>query len=112
MNNKITLGTTIRDLWINQYRPYLVKQGRAQNTLDAYDRKSERFIERFGSRRLSEVPTTVLEAYLADLADKHGPGSAKTCRSALSGMFRYAIRISSGAVSVNPVRRGATRQGR
>lgn len=103
-NTKVTLDTTIRNLWTDHYRPYLVKQCRAQNTLNAYDREAERFIERFGSRRLSEVPTTFLEAYLADLAERHDPGSAKTCRSALSGMFRYAIRISSGAVSVNPVR--------
>lgn len=104
MDNTITLSTTIVELWTTHYRPYLVKKGRAQRTLDSYDREAERFIKRFGSRRLSEVPTTFLEAYLSDLAEHHGPGSAKACRSALSGMFRYAIRISSGAVSVNPLR--------
>ncbi|KRQ20791.1 integrase [Mycobacteroides sp. H001] len=104
LNAAITTRTTIAMLWTEHYRPYLVSQGRAENTLVAYDREASRFIQRLGGRRLTETPTTVIEAYLAELAKAHGPGSAKRCRSALSGMFRYAIRVSDGALTINPVR--------
>lgn len=104
LNTAISTGTSVAELWTEHYRPYLVAQERATNTLLAYDREAERFIQRLGDRRLTETPTTVIEAYLAELARAHGPGSAKTCRSALSGMFRYAIRVSDGAITVNPVR--------
>ncbi|SPX82206.1 phage integrase [Mycobacteroides abscessus] len=71
-------------------------------------RPSDSF-ERFGSRRLSEVPTTFLGAYLADLAELHGPGSAKTCRSALSGMFRHPHQQRRSLRE--PGARGRARQG-
>lgn len=42
MDNTIALSTTIVELWTTHYRPYLVKKGRAQRTLDSYDREAER----------------------------------------------------------------------
>lgn len=100
----ITPETTIRDLYLEHYRPYLVDQDRASSTLKRYDGEAEHFDSAFGYRRLTETPTPVIEAYLKAVAQTRGPDTAKTARSVLSGMFRYAIRMSEGAVTVNPVR--------
>ncbi|SIJ50845.1 phage integrase [Mycobacteroides abscessus subsp. bolletii] len=96
--------TTIRSLWLDHYRPYLVEQGRARETMKRYDAEAEGFDSAFGQRRLSETGTKVIENYLTAVANTRGASCAKSSRSVLSGMYNYAIRVSDGAIKVNPVR--------
>lgn len=98
---ELSESTTVRQLW-QLYRDYLVEQDRAENTLDRYDDVAEQFNGAFGERRLLEVTTPSIEVFLKDLGTAKGPGTMRTGRNVLSGMFRYAVR--KGALSVNPVR--------
>lgn len=96
--------TTIRSLWLDHYRPYLIEQGRADGTIKRYDAEAEGFNSAFGQRRLFETGTKVIENYLTAVANTRGASCAKSSRSVLSGMYRYAIRVSDGAIKINPVR--------
>jgi integrase len=58
-----------------------------------------------GALRVREVSTPAIDRTLKAISSQAGPGSAKTARSVLSGMFRLAVRY--GAVAVNPVREAA-----
>ncbi|WP_431958264.1 site-specific integrase [Nocardia lijiangensis] len=98
---ELSEATTVRQLW-DLYRLHLVEQGRASATTDRYDVVAEMFNTAFGGRRLLEVTTSAVEAFLKDLGNAKGPGSMRTGRNVLSGMFRYAVR--KDALSVNPVR--------
>jgi integrase len=64
-------------------------------------------IPALGSLRLREVTPGVVSRTLGAIAAASGQGAAKTTRSALSGMFRLAVR--DGAVSANPVRDAGVR---
>jgi hypothetical protein len=55
-----------------------------------------------GALRLREVNAGVIARMLATVSERGGTGVSKTSRSALSGMFRIAVR--DRAVPVNPVR--------
>ncbi|MEV6554224.1 site-specific integrase [Nocardia sp. NPDC051756] len=94
-------STTVRQLW-DKYRTYLIEQGRSQTTIDQYDVAAELFNTAFGGRRLLEVTTSSVEAFLKEIGHAKGPSSMRTGRNVLSGMFRYAVRRD--ALSVNPVR--------
>ncbi|MGY1936819.1 site-specific integrase [Nocardia gipuzkoensis] len=98
---ELSESTTVRQLW-DEYRQYLVDQNRAPGTVERYDLVAETFNTAFGSRRLLEVTTSSVEAFLKELGQAKGPGSMRTGRNVLSGMFRYAVR--KDALSVNPVR--------
>lgn len=95
---------TIRKLWIDHYRPYLIEQGRAQATIDRYDLEANGFDSAFGQRRLSETGTKIIENYLTAVTNTRGSSCAKSSRTVLSGMYNYAIRVSDGALKVNPLR--------
>jgi integrase len=60
-----------------------------------------------GNYRLREVTPGVVSRTLGAIAKASGQGAAKTTRSALSGMFRVAVR--DGAVPANPVRDAGVR---
>ena len=60
-----------------------------------------------GDLRLREVNPGVVSRALSAIVERSGHGAAKTTRSALSGMFRLAVR--DGAVSTNPVRDSGAR---
>lgn len=100
----LSVETTIKSLYFDHYRPYLISQGRASGTLDRYDAEAKSFNSAFGYRRLLEAPTPVMEKYLTTVAETRGPDSAKSSRTVLSGMYNYAIRMSGGAITVNPLR--------
>ncbi len=104
LDANLSAETTIRALYFDHYRPYLIEQGRTQNTLDRYDLEANGFDSAFGHRRLSEASTPVMEKYLTLIANTRGTGAAKSSRTVLSGMYNYAIRMSDGAVTVNPLR--------
>lgn len=104
LDANLTSDTTIRSLYFDHYRPYLIEQGKASGTLDRYDAEAKGFDSAFGYRRLVEAPTPVMEKYLTEVANTRGPGAAKSSKTVLSGMYNYAIRMSDGAVTVNPLR--------
>lgn len=104
LDAELSTETTIRALYYEHYRPYLVDQGRAPATLDRYDFEAKGFDSAFGHRRLIEAPTPVMEKFLTTVADTRGAGAAKSSRTVLSGMYNYAIRMSNGAITVNPLR--------
>ncbi|WP_253787056.1 site-specific integrase [Nocardia amikacinitolerans] len=101
LGGELSEATTVRQLWA-LYRAHLVEQGRAGNTLDRYDVVAELFNTAFGERRLLEVTTSAVEAFLKQVGEAKGPSSMRTARNVLSGMFRYAVR--KDALTVNPVR--------
>ena len=101
LGGELSESTTVRKLW-QLYRAYLEEQGRAPGTLERYDVVAELFNTAFGERRLLEVTTSSVEAFLKSLGAAKGPSSMRTGRNVLSGMFRYAVR--KDALSVNPVR--------
>lgn len=101
LGGELSESTTVRQLW-QLYRAYLEEQGRASGTLERYDVVAELFNTAFGERRLLEVTTSSVEAFLKDLGVAKGPSSMRTGRNVLSGMFRFAVR--KDAISVNPVR--------
>lgn len=104
LDANLTPDTTIRSLYFDHYRPYLIEQGKASGTLDRYDAEAKGFDSAFGYRRLVEAPTPVMEKYLTEVSNTRGPGAAKSSKTVLSGMYNYAIRMSDGAVTVNPLR--------
>ncbi|MFG3618071.1 tyrosine recombinase XerC [Nocardia sp. NPDC047654] len=103
LGGEVTASTTVAQLWTH-YREYLVKKGRADNTLGLYDRWANMLIGEYGFRRIGpeEFKTSTAEAFLEWVAANHGRGSMLNARSMLSGMFRYAVR--KNAIDVNPVR--------
>jgi len=56
--------------------------------------------------KVREATTQQLEAFLRMVAAEHGPASAKSARSVLSGMFKLAVRFD--ARSNNPIREVST----
>ncbi|MFE3053505.1 hypothetical protein [Nocardia sp. NPDC059239] len=90
LGGELSESTTVRQLW-QLYRAYLEEQGRASSTLERYDVVAELFNTAFGERRLLEVTTSSVEAFLKDLGVAKGPSSMRTGRNVLSGMFRYAV---------------------
>lgn len=55
-----------------------------------------------GALRIAEVSPGVISRALTAMAARSGPGSAKTARACLSGMFTFAVQ--DGAIAANPVR--------
>ncbi|MCW2635791.1 MAG: Integrase [Blastococcus sp.] len=61
----------------------------------------------FGELCLCEVTPGRVSRALTSIAKSSGPGAAKTARACLSGMF--ALAITDGAVTANPVRDASAR---
>jgi integrase len=61
----------------------------------------------FGELCLREVTPGRVSRALTSIAKSSGPGAAKTARACLSGMF--ALAITDGAVTANPVRDASAR---
>ena len=83
------------------------KEGRTTPaTLAAYRRTVEKNIAPdkggIGELTIAEVTTERVDAFLKSIERAHGPASAKSCRSVLSGMLALAVR--NGALKANPVR--------
>jgi integrase len=79
---------------------------RSTSTRQVYSYVLENYvIPEIAALRVREVSTPAVDHVLKAITAKGGPGSAKTTRSVLSGMFRLAVR--HGATSANPVREAA-----
>jgi integrase len=92
--------TKVRDLaetWFSEL------DGRAANTVQLYrDRLDRQVIPSLGGLYVHELTPSVIDRHLRAVAAKHGPGTAKTCRSVLAGMCAFAVRCD--ALAINPVR--------
>ena len=76
--------------------------GRAPRTISTYRHNIESIIKpRIGQLAVGEATTMRVQQFITLVEAEHGHGSAKGCRSVLSGMLALAIR--SDAISVNPV---------
>ncbi|NKX91267.1 MULTISPECIES: tyrosine-type recombinase/integrase [Nocardia] len=101
LDDELSDSITVKQLW-DHYRDHLVSLGRAEGTLSRYDEAAKTFDSAFGGRRLFEVNTATVEAFLKDVGHARGPSNMRTARNVLSGMFRFAC--ARTALAVNPVR--------
>lgn len=77
--------------------------GRSEGTLETYGYAVNAHItKRIGDLTIGEAKPDRLQKFLTTIEKDNGPGAAKNCRSALSGMMGIAVR--NGAISHNPVR--------
>ncbi|MCA0346535.1 MAG: site-specific integrase [Actinobacteria bacterium] len=77
--------------------------GRSEGTLETYGYAVNAHItKRIGDLTVAEAKPERLQRFLTTIEKENGPGAAKNCRSALSGMLGIAVR--NGAITHNPVR--------
>lgn len=77
--------------------------GRSEGTLETYGYAVNVHIaKRIGDLTVAEAKPERLQKFLTTIEKENGPGAAKNCRSALSGMLGLAVR--NGAIPQNPVR--------
>lgn len=99
---KITVAGLV---WLGQVQR--TDSGLSRETVDTYRRAWKRYIDAPGSRirglTLAEVNHPHrLRLFLQTVADTYGTGSAKTTRSVLAGIIRYAV--DGGALTTNALR--------
>jgi hypothetical protein len=101
-DDKITAFTKVRvlgELWFTE----LNGNGLSPNTIQLYrDRLDRQVIPSLGGLYVHELTTSVVDRHLRAVVSTHGPGTAKTVRSVLSGMCALAVRHD--ALTVNPAR--------
>lgn len=77
--------------------------GRSEGTIETYGYAVNVHIAgRIGDLSVAEAKPERLQKFLTTMEKENGPGAAKNCRSALSGMLGLAVR--NGAIAHNPVR--------
>lgn len=77
--------------------------GRSEGTVETYGYAVNAHItKRIGDLTVAEAKPERLQKFLTTIEKENGPGAAKNCRSALSGMLAIAVR--NGAITHNPVR--------
>ncbi|APE37203.1 site-specific integrase [Nocardia mangyaensis] len=101
LDEALSDSITVLELW-DHYRDHLISLGRVQSTLDKYEDVAKMMKPAFGGRRLFEVSTSVVEAFLTSIGHARGPALMRTGRTVLSGMFGFAVRRTP--LQTNPVR--------
>jgi integrase len=95
---RTTTIAVLADAYLAQKR----HAGRAPRTVQTYEYTIETHIKpRLGQLHVSEASTMRIQQFIDQMTLEHGSGSAKGCRSVLSGMFAMAMR--NDAIRVNPV---------
>lgn len=98
---ELTNDSRIKDL-AERYYAAKVAEDLAANTLYNMRRSIDNHIRpKFGNLRIREATPQRLQETFAAITADHGPGTALTVRSTLSGMFALAARW--GAAPTNPV---------
>ena len=93
-----TTIAALADLYLQRKRD----TGKAPRTIDTYRHQVEKIIKpRIGDLRVAEATTGRLQSFFTTVTAEHGHGSAKGCRSVLSGMFAIAVR--DDVLRSNPV---------
>jgi integrase len=101
-SESITRDTRVAAL-CRAFLTLVAEQGKSPTTTFAYEYAAERhIIPGLGSLRVRELTVGTVHRFLRSVATHHGPGTAKTCRSVLSGMCALAARHD--ALDRNPVR--------
>ncbi len=101
----VTPSTRLRDLanaWLDSGESWSTGTERTYRSIVKTQIKPA-----LGELRLREVTPGVINRALTAITARSGHGAAKSTRSALSGMFRLAVR--DGAVPTNPVRDSGSR---
>ncbi len=101
----VTSGTRVRELaqvWLETPNDWSTGTARTYRSM-----VNTQIAPALGELRLREVTAGVVSRALDAIAERSGHGAAKSTRSALSGMFRLAVR--DGAVPSNPVRDSGNR---
>ncbi|MGW9020177.1 site-specific integrase [Leucobacter chromiiresistens] len=94
--------TTLRALG-QQFLAAKRDAGRSEGTLETYGYAVNVHIGKgVGDLSVAEATPERLQRFLTRVERENGPGAAKNCRSALSGMMGLAVR--NGALPRNPVR--------
>lgn len=95
-------STTLRELG-RRFLAVKRDAGRTEGTLETYGFAVDAHIaKKIGDLSIGEAKPEVLQKFLTRVEKENGPGAAKNCRSALSGMMGLAVR--NGAILHNPVR--------
>ncbi|MEE1296391.1 MAG: site-specific integrase [Bifidobacterium sp.] len=79
----------------------LEHKGRSDGTLSTYGTIKKYIRDGVGKITVREATPMLLQSFLNKMAEEHGVGTAKTCKSVLGGMF--ALARANGAVRDNPV---------
>jgi integrase len=91
--------SVVAELWYSS----LSAEELSPNTLEGYRRRLDmQIIPALGELRLREITVGVIDRHLKTVTTRHGGGTAKMCRSVLSGVFGLAVRHD--AVDRNPIR--------
>ncbi|MGW5918448.1 hypothetical protein ACWFPY_05605 [Nocardia fluminea] len=72
LDEALSDSMAVRELW-EHYRELLISLGRTEGTLDRYADVAKMFDTAFGGRRLFEVSTSVVEAFLTKACHAKGP---------------------------------------
>lgn len=89
----------VAEAWWAEYRV----SGASPNTLRLYrDRLDRQIIPSLGGLRMREVTVGVVDRHIQTVAQRHGPGLARSTRAVLSNICRYAAR--NDALDRNVVR--------
>jgi integrase len=101
ISGSTTLGA-LADEWLSRGHDANGKPW-ASNTADTYRYIVENEVKKaLGGVRLSELRVAAINRALRAIAERNGPGAAKTAKTVLSGMCKLAI--SYEAIDTNPVR--------
>jgi integrase len=89
--------------WFQHLERQVASEDASPSTLQTYRGAWDRYIgPAVGSLRLGEASVQACDEFLAELAQRRGSSTTKTCKSVLSGMLGFAAR--RGALPANPVR--------
>lgn len=95
-------STTLRELG-HRFLANKRELQRSEGTLETYGYAvNVHIVPSIGSLTVAEAKTERIQTFLTRIEANNGPGAAKNCRSALSGMMGIAVR--NGAITHNPVR--------
>lgn len=101
MSGGVTRATSITAL-AELYLDLKAEAGLKPRSIDTYRHNIKKIIlPLIGDLTVGELTTMRTQRFLAQVSRANGPGSAKGCRSALSGMM--ALAVSSDALPYNPV---------
>lgn len=90
-------------LWLERIERAAKADQRSLGTVETYRRQlTNHVLPGLGELRLREITTGRLDRFLNTIKDDIGAPTAKTCRSAVSGVLGLAVRY--GALTHNPIR--------
>ena len=74
LDDALSDSITVRELW-KHHRDHLISPNRSGATISRYDEATQTFDTAFGGRRLFEVTTSTVEAFLQEVGHARGPSN-------------------------------------